>query len=52
MDWRLGIYLGNILIDGEDILGDGVNLAARPWTALATARTHGALGCGRQAGAG
>jgi adenylate cyclase len=29
MDWRIGIHLGDILIDGEDILGDGVNLAAR-----------------------
>ena len=29
MDWRVGIHLGDILIDGEDILGDGVNLAAR-----------------------
>src|SRR3954447_10077171 len=29
MDWRVGVHLGDILIDGEDILGDGVNLAAR-----------------------
>jgi adenylate cyclase len=29
MDWRVGIHLGDILIDGDDILGDGVNLAAR-----------------------
>src|SRR5918997_5148898 len=29
MEWRIGIHLGDILIDGEDILGDGVNLAAR-----------------------
>ena len=29
MDWRIGIHLGDILIDGDDILGDGVNLAAR-----------------------
>jgi adenylate cyclase len=29
MEWRVGIHLGDILIDGEDILGDGVNLAAR-----------------------
>ncbi|WP_027527791.1 adenylate/guanylate cyclase domain-containing protein [Bradyrhizobium sp. Ec3.3] len=26
---RIGINLGDILIDGEDILGDGVNIAAR-----------------------
>ena len=29
MDWRIGVHLGDILIDGDDILGDGVNLAAR-----------------------
>jgi adenylate cyclase len=29
MEWRIGVHLGDILIDGEDILGDGVNLAAR-----------------------
>src|SRR6266480_76427 len=29
MEWRVGIHLGDILIEGEDILGDGVNLAAR-----------------------
>src|SRR3954447_10516029 len=29
MDWRVGIHLGDILIEGDDILGDGVNLAAR-----------------------
>jgi TolB-like protein/class 3 adenylate cyclase len=27
--YRVGINLGDILIDGEDILGDGVNIAAR-----------------------
>jgi adenylate cyclase len=29
MEWRVGIHLGDVLIEGEDILGDGVNLAAR-----------------------
>src|SRR6266705_2075793 len=29
MEWRVGIHLGDILIEGEDIIGDGVNLAAR-----------------------
>src|SRR4051812_50007015 len=29
MDWRVGIHLGDILIEGDDIIGDGVNLAAR-----------------------
>ena len=27
--YRIGINLGDILIDGDDILGDGVNIAAR-----------------------
>ena len=29
MLYRIGIDLGDILIEGEDILGDGVNVAAR-----------------------
>jgi adenylate cyclase len=29
MLFRVGVNLGDILIDGEDILGDGVNIAAR-----------------------
>jgi TolB-like protein/Flp pilus assembly protein TadD len=29
MQFRIGINLGDILIEGEDILGDGVNIAAR-----------------------
>jgi hypothetical protein len=28
-DWRIGIHLDDILIEGDDIIGDGVNLAAR-----------------------
>ena len=27
--YRMGINLGDVLIEGEDILGDGVNIAAR-----------------------
>ena len=27
--YRTGVHLGDVLIDGEDILGDGVNIAAR-----------------------
>ena len=27
--FRVGIHMGDIVIDGEDILGDGVNIAAR-----------------------
>ena len=29
MEWRIGIHLGDVLVEGEDILGDGVNIAAR-----------------------
>ena len=29
MDLRIGAHLGDILIDGDDIIGDGVNIAAR-----------------------
>src|SRR5215831_8875730 len=29
MEWRIGIHIGDVLIDGDDILGDGVNIAAR-----------------------
>ena len=29
MQFRIGINLGDILIEGDDILGDGVNIAAR-----------------------
>src|SRR6516165_1434895 len=29
MEWRIGIHLGDVLAEGDDILGDGVNIAAR-----------------------
>jgi TolB-like protein/class 3 adenylate cyclase len=29
MDWRIGIHLGDVLVEGDDILGDGVNISAR-----------------------
>jgi len=29
MDFRIGIHLGDVMIDGSDLLGDGVNIAAR-----------------------
>jgi class 3 adenylate cyclase len=32
MEWRIGIHIGDVLIEGDDILGDGVNIAAR-WKA-------------------
>ncbi len=29
IDFRIGINVGDIIIDGDDIFGDGVNVAAR-----------------------
>src|SRR5215831_4316212 len=29
MEWRTGVHLGDVLVEGKDILGDGVNIAAR-----------------------
>lgn len=29
LNFRIGIHLGDVMIDGEDLLGEGVNLAAR-----------------------
>ena len=29
MEWRIGVHLGDVLIEADDILGDGVNVAAR-----------------------
>jgi adenylate cyclase len=29
IEWRIGVNLGDIIIDGDDIHGDGVNIAAR-----------------------
>jgi TolB-like protein/class 3 adenylate cyclase/Flp pilus assembly protein TadD len=29
IDFRVGIHLGDVVIDGDDLMGDGVNIAAR-----------------------
>jgi TolB-like protein/class 3 adenylate cyclase len=29
IEWRIGVNLGDVIIDGDDIFGDGVNVAAR-----------------------
>src|SRR5438552_504936 len=29
MEWRIGIHLGDVLVEGDDILGDGVKISAR-----------------------
>ena len=39
IDWRIGVNLGDIIIDDDDIHGDGVNIAAR----LETLSEHGGI---------
>lgn len=29
IEFRIGVHLGDVVVDGEDLLGDGVNVAAR-----------------------
>jgi len=29
IDFRVGIHLGDVVVEGDDLLGDGVNVAAR-----------------------
>ena len=29
MIFRIGIHLGDVMVEGDDIYGDGVNIAAR-----------------------
>src|SRR5205085_1529573 len=29
IDFRVGVNLGDVIVEGEDIFGDGVNIAAR-----------------------
>ena len=29
MEWRIGIHLGDALVEGDEIIGDSVNIAAR-----------------------
>src|SRR3954447_17830716 len=29
MRFRIGVHLGDVIVDGDDLLGDGVNIAAR-----------------------
>ena len=29
MQYRIGVHLGDVMVDGDNLLGDGVNIAAR-----------------------
>jgi adenylate cyclase len=29
IEWRIGVNLGDVIVDGDDLYGDGVNIAAR-----------------------
>jgi len=29
MEFRIGVHLGDVLVDGDNLLGDGINVAAR-----------------------
>ncbi len=29
MRWRIGVHVGDVIVDGDNLLGDGVNIAAR-----------------------
>ena len=29
IEWRIGINLGDVIVEGDDLYGDGVNIAAR-----------------------
>ena len=46
LDFRMGVHTGDIIVDGDDILGDGVNIAARleglakPGGVAVSARVH------------
>jgi adenylate cyclase len=33
MQFRIGVHVGDVMVDGENLLGDGVNIAAR-WKPL------------------
>ncbi|MBI3498965.1 MAG: adenylate/guanylate cyclase domain-containing protein [Proteobacteria bacterium] len=44
--FRVGVNVGDIVIDGEDILGDGVNIAARLPRSVATSRQAVGRGAG------
>src|SRR5271169_1297492 len=48
IEFRIGINVGDIIIDGDDIFGDGVNVAARPGARQAELCLRGSWGAAGQ----
>src|SRR5215212_11745221 len=50
MQLRIGVHVGDVMVDGENLLGDGVNIAARlesladPGAICISAAAHGQIG--------
>jgi adenylate cyclase len=50
MLWRIGVHVGDVMVDGANLLGDGVNIAARlealaePGAICVSAAAHGQIG--------
>ena len=50
MLWRIGVHVGDVIVDGANLLGDGVNIAARlealaePGAICVSAAAHGQIG--------
>jgi adenylate cyclase len=50
MQWRIGVHVGDVIVDGANLLGDGVNIAARlealaePGAICVSAAAHGQVG--------
>jgi adenylate cyclase len=50
MLWRIGVHVGDVIVDGANLLGDGVNIAARlealaePGAICLSAAAHGQIG--------
>ena len=38
--FRIGLHLGDLIVDGDDLYGDGVNVAARLEARSARGRHH------------
>jgi hypothetical protein len=49
-EWRIGVHVGDVVVDGTNLIGDGVNIAARlealaePGGICISAAAHGQIG--------